>query len=90
MVGKQKIEKMSSVETFFDKMINSVFFGSNLRRRKSLEKLREKRNSRLEEVYGLSSKRNSFEKHPFDGKRVDRNARNTLNKEPSDEPAQPL
>jgi hypothetical protein len=59
---------MSSVESFVDKVISTLFFGSaNARRRKSLEKLREKRNSRLEEVYGISAKRASFEKHPFDG-----------------------
>jgi len=70
------------METFLDKVIGVVFFSSNLRRRKSLEKLREKRNSRLEEVYGAASKRNSFEKHPFDGAKIDRNVRNSLRKEP--------
>jgi len=65
---------MSAMESFFDKVFSSMLFGVSNRRRKSLDKLREKRNSRLEEVYGLSAKRASFEKHPFDGQQVAKKA----------------
>ena len=54
-----------------DKLVNSLFFGSKLHRRKSLDKMREKRNSRLEEVYGVSAKRASFEQHPYNGHRIE-------------------
>jgi hypothetical protein len=64
---------MSSVESFLDKFISTIFLNTGTRRRKSLEKMREKRNSRLEEVYGINAKRASFENHPFNGNSVDNN-----------------